>query len=61
VPLKHGEKLSLFGGHVIRADEEIGDYGIQIDDEFVMGGTSVNLHTPEAISRLFLVVFAGED
>jgi len=47
VPLKTGEKLAIFGGKVIRVFEEIGDYGIQIDEEFVMGGTSMKLQTIE--------------
>ena len=35
-----GEKMALWGGRIITVQEEIGDWGIQIDDNFVIGGLS---------------------
>jgi len=46
-PVMAGQKLAIFGGHVIRVVDETGDYGIQIDEDFLMGGTSMNIHTIE--------------
>ena len=34
--IKAGEKLAIFGGRVIPVAEEIGDWGIQIDENFVI-------------------------
>ncbi|MEI6213710.1 MAG: SET domain-containing protein-lysine N-methyltransferase, partial [Desulfuromonadales bacterium] len=31
-----GDRLAIFGGKIIRADEEVGDYGLQIDETFVI-------------------------
>jgi hypothetical protein len=35
--VRKGEKLVVFGGRIVHAREEVGDYGIQIDEEFVIG------------------------
>jgi len=44
---KAGGKLAIFGGRVLHVSEEVGDYGIQIDEEFVMGGFSKDLNEIE--------------
>jgi len=36
--IKAGEKLAIFGGKIVHVNEEIGDYGIQIDEDFVING-----------------------
>jgi uncharacterized protein len=38
--VKAEERLAIFGGRVTHVAEEIGDYGIQIDQEFVIDGQS---------------------
>ncbi len=43
VAVKTGERLAIFGGRVTHVVEEIGDYGIQIDEDFVIDGVSVHL------------------
>ena len=40
VTIKAGERLAIFGGQVTHVAEEIGDYGIQIDEDFVIDGVS---------------------
>ncbi len=40
--IKTGERLAIFGGRVIHVTKEIGDYGIQIDENFVIDGASVH-------------------
>jgi len=42
VAIKAGERLAIFGGRVTHVAEEIGDYGIQIDEEFVIDGVSTH-------------------
>ncbi|MBI5632354.1 MAG: SET domain-containing protein-lysine N-methyltransferase [Nitrospirae bacterium] len=39
---KAGERLVIFGGEVFPVVEQIGDYGIQIDEDFVINGVSVH-------------------
>lgn len=39
-PVHTGEKLMLFSGRIVTVQDEIGDWGIQIDDDFVIGGKS---------------------
>jgi uncharacterized protein len=34
VAVKAGERLSIFGGRVIRAEDAVEDYGMQIDEKF---------------------------
>lgn len=36
--VRSGEKLAIVGGKVMFVSEEVGDYGIQIDEEFSVGG-----------------------
>jgi hypothetical protein len=36
--VKAGVKLAIFGGRIIRSEDEVGDYGIQIDETFVING-----------------------
>jgi len=38
--VKAGVRLAIFGGRVTHVAEEIGDYGIQIDEDFVIDGVS---------------------
>lgn len=38
--IKAGERIAIFGGRVTLVTEEIGDHGIQIDEDFVIGGYS---------------------
>jgi hypothetical protein len=47
-----GEKLALFGGRVTPCCEEIGDWGIQIDDDFIIDGLS-RYHTEPEDSHCF--------
>lgn len=35
-PVKTGERLSIFGGQIIRAVDVIADYGIQVDEQFCL-------------------------
>jgi len=37
-----GERLAIFGGRVFPVVEEVGDYALQIDEDFVIDGVSVN-------------------
>ncbi len=40
--IKAGEKLAIFGGRIIPVAEEIGDFGIQIDENFIINGMDVH-------------------
>ena len=37
-----GERLAIFGGRVFPVVEEIGDYALQIDEDFVIDGVSAH-------------------
>lgn len=39
--MKAGERLSIFGGRIIRAEDVTGDYGIQIDERYCLDHFSV--------------------
>lgn len=45
------ERLAIFGGKLIRAVEEVGDYGIQIDEAFVINASDKD--TPEMEDAFF--------
>ncbi len=48
-----GEKLAIFGGPIIRATEEVGDWGIQIDEEFVISGAYPGHHVDASTTAAF--------
>ena len=42
VAVKAGERLAIFGGRVLPVVEEIGDYALQIDEDFVIDEVSAH-------------------
>lgn len=49
--IRAGERLAIFGGKLIRAVEEVGDYGIQIDETFVINALDAETQEMEDASH----------
>jgi len=52
--VKAGERLAIFGGRVVLAEDAIGDYGIQIDERFCLNnftGDYSQLEDPDFINH----------
>ncbi len=49
--ISKGARLAIFGGKLIRAVDEVGDYGLQIDETYVIN--AMDIETPEIDDGFF--------